>query len=509
MRKWIFLAPSLAMSFGCGDIDQKSNSQLDEAWDRRNDPVHMGYDYITQTYQYSNRLANLPTSGQLQKRPWSGDYWATSAGGVARRWAWNVSLVEQYGFQIFNYYRVPSQMMPVLSPIEKFDMVLGNTQFELTQHERRRTNILRTVPGSPYYDPNYSIPSWEGLCHAWAPATLHFENPGPTTWSTPDGRQIPFGSSDIKALLTYMVHYSQTQTHFLGGRCELDFSRLRAQLNRGEISLANYLRQLASADCRDANAGAFHIVLTNQIGLMREGFVIDKTRDYQVWNQPVFAYNAQVVRDYAGRSATAAPGTVREVEFQTAVYYINEVGPTWNATMPEEAVDRIDYRYRVELDSNGLIIGGEWLDNGTTDDRPDFLWKQSRPEFTGRFAVLGDIYRKSIGNPGPQPEPEPEPTPDPQPEPEGLFDNLIWRTRGEGDNRVLYIWGPIGSDRVAGAEAVVWTESGVVDRRQVRVSNGNLSVALAAPGFARWAKLILFDREGRRIDDVTMELPYR
>ena len=51
------------------------------------------------------------------------------------------------------------------------------------------------------------------------------------------------------------------------------------------------------------------------------------------------------------------------------------------------------YRYVLELDSEDNIIGGEWV----SFDRPDFLWKQAKPEFQGFFAPLEKIYQASVG----------------------------------------------------------------------------------------------------------------
>jgi Transglutaminase elicitor len=47
-----------------------------------------------------------------------------------------------------------------------------------------------------------------------------------------------------------------------------------------------------------------------------------------------------------------------------------------------------EYRYWLELDRRGRIVGGSWI----TRDRPDFLWAQSRPEFEGYFADVERIY---------------------------------------------------------------------------------------------------------------------
>ncbi len=47
------------------------------------------------------------------------------------------------------------------------------------------------------------------------------------------------------------------------------------------------------------------------------------------------------------------------------------------------------YRYYLELDSNQKIIGGKWV----SSERPDFLWRQEPPTFTGYFAGVAELFR--------------------------------------------------------------------------------------------------------------------
>ena len=54
-----------------------------------------------------------------------------------------------------------------------------------------------------YFRGGFDEPAWAGYCHGWAPAANRFEEPLPVTVRNADGVEIPFGSSDVKALLTY------------------------------------------------------------------------------------------------------------------------------------------------------------------------------------------------------------------------------------------------------------------------------------------------------------------
>lgn len=411
MKKRLLLATSLALPtffFGaCADEsnviqNQKTHqSQLQEAWDSRNAPENMGYDYLRRTYNYETRLGQLPAAAKLKTIPWSSGYWPTYLGGLTfRLWSESSNLVDLYGYNLIPFQQLRQDAIAYLSPIEKLDIYLGNTDYRLTRQERERTQILRTVPGSGMYDPRFSIARWEGLCHAWAPAAYLFSNPRPVTLRGPSGASVHFGSADIQGLLVHYLHYNEAQTKFLGGRCNLDFGQLQNQLRSGAISYDQYRAALSSAECRDTNAGAFHIVLANQIGRLNESFVVDKTRDLQVWNQPVYAYSSRVLNQRNSATAGAAPGTVSEVDVETQMTYIVETAYQWEGQFVSESLRDITYRYRLELDRSGRIIGGDWYDNGsgTFDDRPDFLWTQSLPE--ARTAVdqaILSIYRQSLG----------------------------------------------------------------------------------------------------------------
>lgn len=364
------------------------------AWDSKNSPRKMGYDYITRTYDYKTNLEELPTSGSLSTTPWSGDYWPTYKGGITYRWNQNGTTNSKIAYKIDkNVDQLSLEQLKELSPSEKYDLFLGRTDFPLTNFERQRTNIMKTIESSSEYDADFKIPTWEGLCHAWAPATILFESPKDVIVTGANGIQIPFGASDIKALLTYNLHYNNnTQTKFLGGRCNVDLADLKRQLRKGEITKVEYDKVADNGDCEDTNAGAFHIVIANQIALKDEGFIADVTRDLEVWNQAVHGFDTRILSEKIGASEKAAKGTVKEVTVLTRMHYTVEIHHSWNETSAENSNYTKEYKYTLELDKDGKIIGGEWI----SEDRPDFLWNQAIPEWDGFFAPLEDIYNAAI-----------------------------------------------------------------------------------------------------------------
>jgi hypothetical protein len=151
--------------------------------------------------------------------------------------------------------------------------------------------------------------------------------------------------------------------------------------------------------CSDTNAGAFHLVLANIVGIQKQSFVADITRDREVWNQAVAYYTSREVRQFTGDqiSPEAAPGTVKEVEIATTFYYTTEMSPAWKAFGDGIRLDDryhvpLKYRYKLELDSDGNIIGGSWL----SDSRPDFLWGAGNMVFSPEFADLKKLYFLAI-----------------------------------------------------------------------------------------------------------------
>tara|TARA_Y100001954_G_scaffold71254_1_gene78104 strand:+ start:4184 stop:6562 length:2379 start_codon:yes stop_codon:yes gene_type:complete len=364
------------------------------AWDKNNEPELMRGQYI-------NNFGKLPLSGELSKTLWSGDYWPSYHGGITYRWNQEIASekneVERFGYNLLKAYELKNFNLATLSPSEKYDLYLGDLDFTLTRYERQRTQVLKTVEGSPEYNKKFKIPEWEGLCHAWAPATIHYKNPEPVEVIGRLGHVIPFGSSDIKALLTYNVQLGENSNIvFMGSRCNLDFSKLEEKLKKGLISEKEYEAAISRSQCKDTNAGAFHIALANQIGIKDESFIIDITRDLEVWNQAVQRYSSKILDVYRGASKGAAPGTVKEVLVETVVDYITEIPHSWTNEIPKDSIEKAEYLYWLEIDRKGMIIGGSW----ESFERPDFIWKQGPTPFTGFFEAFKPIYNKSVNKKG-------------------------------------------------------------------------------------------------------------
>ena len=365
-----------------------------------------GYNHVDSLERdYEKRYAMLPSSGKTSKTPWTDSYWPKQDGGIGFRWQVNEK----------HTYESPTreellQMSPEeianLSPAEKYDIYVGNYEYPLTIREKASNKPTEA--------------SWTGHCHGWTPAAIRYEEPAPVMLTNADGIQIAFGSSDVKALLTYF------EGEVVQTRMSLPF---RAETRTvGTLCKSAHPRD---PGCYDSNPGAFHIVMANQIGLRDEAFGIDADISAQKWNQPVHTYEShQIIR--RAPSAGASDEAVEEVVVQSLVTYTMEIHPTWDAVLGTERHSDTTktYTYTLELNAAGEIVGGQWVvlleglqtltlhelyedmltrdDNGDGSpdysdeqaratvwsyfDFPDYVWKQDKIDFPESFSQPMNSY---------------------------------------------------------------------------------------------------------------------
>ena len=189
-----------------------------------------------------------------------------------------------------------------------------------------------------------------------------------------------------------------------------------------DTSLPAKARQDANM-CQGVNAGAFHIAMANQLGIRKVGFQLDKTRDGQIWNQPTRGFKATITGTESP-SRTSAPGTAKVALVEASLEYGQDTDYGWTfwfptltnlfkidnsflaeytkymkmlvrigdekemKAYPYNIIGVANYKYKLDLDSQGNVIGGDWL----TLDRPDTLWMQSDVNFSGEYQRLSEIY---------------------------------------------------------------------------------------------------------------------
>lgn len=303
---------------------------------------------------------------------WSDTYWPIYKGLLAYRYADGVAETKDWLANYSNYLARPTYSMPSdsLSPAEKYDLLVGDTSFGMTDYSWNN--------GRRYYERHGRVPSWMGICHGWSAAThMKAQIPyGSIVLKTPSGNSIRFYQSDVKGLVSMLWAKASPPTKFLGYRCDANPPR------DGQGRVVN-------DKCFDNNPGTFYLVLTNQLGLNKRSFVMDATYDAEVWNFSVISYkgtyfNPQTFQqtDHIKQALVPvskftidkfrqhrAPGTAYVMGVQMDVTYMNESGANHKVqTKPSTKTQR--YIYDIELDASYNVIGGEWY----TRAHPDFLW---------------------------------------------------------------------------------------------------------------------------------------
>jgi hypothetical protein len=375
-----FAVLAASSSVGCKKIigDSKEPSDTQQAWDTANNPNNLlpQNSFLERRFDRLKMAAIVPT----EKLPWSDSYWPNYRGGLA--WRWNSSATAD-----FKAYSLPSkdQVMKMsarqrleLSPAEKYDILTGNWTFPLVDYERKRNNA--------------SDEKWRGLCNGWAAAAAHYREPRPVVVTSTDGIEIPFGASDIKALLAiYMAQFADGGVRLVGARCN-------TQPKSGWETSGDTGFPRGLTECQDVNPGSFHLVLANYVGEWGQSLVGDLVNGTEVWNYPIYEYKSYILGEQPPTQGKAAPGTVREIKIQSDLRLKIEIDPpnvhNFNETGQQDVGDhRVSYQYTLELNAAGEIIGGEWI----TPLHPDFLWTQpAAGQFKQYFTKLGELYAASM-----------------------------------------------------------------------------------------------------------------
>lgn len=340
-------------------------------------------------------LNSLPKSGKLadDRLGWSETYWPSNKGSIAYRWNSKNPQPFKEKFKSLEELRRMSQTeMNELSPAELYDISQGDYNYSLTK------KVLGLVSPQDLW--------WEGICHGWAPAALNYPEPSPVVITNKDGIRVPFGSSDVKALLSLYFSYNYDRSLYssVGIRCSAS-GKVPGEGDERDSNPNPPTPEAAnSPECTDVNAASFHLIITNLIGIHSKGFVADIDRFNDVWNQPVTAYSYQITGEEPTGGEDAMNGVSKRVRVALKMTYGEELKfwtPELAATGIQNFVSKLpvtgtphqknltkNYEYYLELDAKGNITGGEWI----SESRPDFLWLILRePKFKNSTFSLGGL----------------------------------------------------------------------------------------------------------------------
>ncbi len=345
---------------------------------------------------------SLPRSGRISddRLGWSESYWPSNKGGIAYRW--NHPQPAPFKYKLLSkeeLMRMTEEEISQLSPAELYD--ISNDDYNYT--------LTRKVLGK------YSLKDlwWEGICHGWAQAAINFPEPKPITYINKGGIRIPIGSSDIKALLAMheAYNYKGEKFAFAGKRCRVKGKVVGEADDRDHPSDRNYPDpELAeSSECKDVNAGAFHVIISNMLGLLGKGFVADIDRFNDVWNQPIVSFKSSLLNEEPIDGEDKLRGIEKKMRVKLEMTYSEELKfytPELEAQGHKNFVSKFpvtltphqkfltrNYEYIVELNGAGNVVGGVWV----SQTRPDFMWHYARSSQFKNSPIplshLKEIYR--------------------------------------------------------------------------------------------------------------------
>lgn len=316
-----------------------------DSWDGFNNPFRIDKNF-------EDRFQYLPLFGDTSKSGfgWPAYYWANNKGGIAQRWSSNNPQNFKYESpSLYTLKMMSESQINELSPAEKFDILNGRYDYPTVEKVWGQTRK--------------GAKEWNGICHGASPAGLNHKEPKLKVLTNQDQVKITFYSSDIKALAAYYyAKISDTSVTQIGKRC-----------------FASHFNPFKGKGCSDVHPASMHIIMTNRLGLTSKGYIADIDRLKQVWNHVAVKFDAKVISSV---NIEKNPSH-KMVHILSKVSYTGGVDPSMNAILgtKNEKWDIREYEYKLELDANGKIVGGEWI----SDERPDFIWVKDKEVFDDAY----------------------------------------------------------------------------------------------------------------------------
>jgi hypothetical protein len=291
------------------------------------------------------RIGGLPDHGRVDSKhtPWVNHVWDSKKGGIAYRWS-NPDQSDSFTYRTFKREQLLKmkpearfEIIKNLSPAEKFDLLRGRYDYPLVQAERKRTYRLKDTQ--------------DNLALGWAIAATHLQEPGAITRKNRDGIEIPFASSDIKALTSF--YYSQ-----------------KAGKN---------LKTWKAGITQAIDPATFHIILANMTGLYERPFIGNIVRSDLPDHRPIVGFDSDIRFESTGL-----------YRVRTTIEYSRIRAPQWQ---PYEFynldTDREVFEYTLEVNTKDEIVRGNW----TSAVRPQFVWRSNLPALDLDFEELRDLYQ--------------------------------------------------------------------------------------------------------------------
>ena len=289
--------PNASQATPDGNEKDRNLEGKGDAWNWLNSPDRFRTEL---NYNWEELKSEAP-EGYTENEVWPDTYWPTYEDSINARWQGEDTLspVEKYD-KAFNDWEPEGGFEEFMS-LQPYDTdtcewdeayyeKLGPAATKVAKNDgnwEAHNGVDDDGDGVPDKeecgygeDKDYDgIETWWGLCHAWVPAAILNEEPKePVTVEGSNGEDVTFDVADIKALL--VNKYDRSDAYMVGGRCN----------NNGNDIERSDSGRIPDDKCRDVNAGSFHVLLTNVLGIQGRPLAEDRTYDYEVWNQPIIGY---------------------------------------------------------------------------------------------------------------------------------------------------------------------------------------------------------------------------
>ncbi len=348
-------------------------------------------------------------SGESKISPWSGDYHALQHGGISFRHndesvmrlmlETNKTAPLEPWFVLNTQFQEKTTMdylssgnINSLSPAEKYDLLIGDTDLNLTKA------FWNYGKGNYYiYKKEKTKWKWMGFCDGWSHSSIYSPRPNKsvTVLAKDNETKITFYPSDIKGLLAILWSHGESSHTFtrVGRKCEL----YKNQIPEKNLETQ---KEKKYKNCYDVNPGSFHLAVLNQVGLLGKSFVYERNFDYEVWNHPIksFKYNyvSQKKKNFLSKifrknstTNTLEDALIPIEESDPNKRELRSVDAKWIVQVNLEVIATIEtyansrktdsqkfdkyvkdkFQYDLELDKDFNIIGGEWI----SKNHPDYI----------------------------------------------------------------------------------------------------------------------------------------
>lgn len=318
------------------------------------------------------------TQGRPALEPWAGSYWPIHQGVLGLRFADRGFPRSKQFIENYSYIQsrpagllVASGEVNKLSPSEKYDLLIGDSDWSLTRFMWNK--------GLDGFMRDGFVAGWTGICHGWS-GVSHMGIPAAeksVTVTGVTGHRITFYPQDIKGLQSWLWADSAPSTLRAGDRCR-----------QSVVDRDPFLRPVDPA-CLDSNPATWHLAITNKIGLHQQSFAVDISAGTEVWNYPVTSYDYSYFNPRTFMSSHSLKPSIEAIanlkgdkyaayRHPNAKYVVGIAMDVFHAglisphvgTSKSNVYQTKPFIYDLELDENFNIIGGEWY----SKDRPDFLW---------------------------------------------------------------------------------------------------------------------------------------